>query len=113
MNLAGLPPLGLKPEREGRDPDRLARIAAMSCIICHEWSLEQRTPTEVHHCIHGRHSQRRAPDSMTIPLCAGHHRGAPGMVSVHGSPAAFKALFGPDVDWLPIINDMLAGERRE
>lgn len=102
------PPLGLKADRPKRNPDRLARIAAMPCIVCDNLGLKQRSPTQVHHCIQGRYSQRRANDNETIPLCRGHHQGAPGFISVHGSPAAFRALTGGDYALLEVVDAILA-----
>ena len=95
-------PIGQKGQREGRDPKRLAAVAAMPCVICHEWGLPQLSPTQVHHCIHGRHSQRRAPDSMTIPLCEGHHLGLmdTSKIALHRHPKAWREEYGDDVNWL-------------
>lgn len=95
-------PIGQKGQREGRDPKRLAAVAAMPCVICHEWGLPQLSPTQVHHCIHGRHSQRRTPDSMTIPLCRDHHIGDLGSdkIALHRQPKAWREEYGDDVNWL-------------
>lgn len=102
MNLAGKPPLGLKQPVQRQDKARLAAVAAMPCVICHEWGLPQLSPTQVHHCIHGRHGTRRAPDSMTIPLCCGHHLGDldTSKVALHRQPDEWKRLYGQDTDWI-------------
>ena len=100
-------PLGLKDRSDGKDPAHLARVRALPCCICDAWGLAQTTPTEAHHCIHGRHGQRKTPDRMAIPLCAAHHRGALGVIGLHSNPAAWKQLFGSDTDWIPITLDKL------
>ena len=110
MNLAGKPPLGIKDRSDGRDPAHLDRVRGLPCCICDAWGLAQQTPTEAHHCIHGRYSQRRTPDRMAIPLCAAHHRGGPGAVGVHSNPAAWKRLYGSDTDWIAITLDKLEAE---
>ena len=100
MNLANLPPLGQKAPKQPDDPEHLEKVRSLPCCICSAWGLPQTTPTEAHHCIHGRHSQQRRPDRQAIPLCTDHHRGRAGVFSVHGTPAAFRTLFGDDTDWI-------------
>jgi hypothetical protein len=101
MTLISRPPLGQKTKAK-KDAKRLAAVAAMPCVICHEYGLPQRSQTQVHHCIHGRHSQRRAPDSMTLPLCEGHHTGLMDTtkIALHREPLKWQTLYGQDVDWL-------------
>ncbi len=104
MNLAGLPPLGLKAPKPSKAEGRahMARVAALPCVICGYW------PVSVHHVISGRFSQRKAPDTQTIPLCWNHHQGPEG---IHTDKAAWEALHGPDIDYLAIVADALAGEQ--
>lgn len=89
--------------------DRIARIAAMPCCICHEYGLPQNSPTQAHHCIHGRYSTRRAPDSMTIPLCEGHHQGDfdRSKIALHRHKATWRDLYGADTDWISWTEDRL------
>ena len=102
MNLTGKPPLGLKASRQGKDPARLSAIADMPCVICWHWFYRQDSPTQVHHCIHGRHGTKRAPDSMAIPLCEGHHQGLvdTSKVAIHREPRKWREMYGPDTDWI-------------
>ena len=108
-NLAGKPPLGLKPDREGKDPARLEAVAALPCVICHEFGLIQLSPTQVHHCIHGRYGTRKSPDSMTIPLCEGHHQGLfdTSKIALHQEPTRWKAEYGPDTHWLSWVEERM------
>lgn len=101
-NLADKPPLGLKSRENGKDPARLAAVATLPCVICHEYGERQESPTQVHHCIHGRYSTRKAPDCMTIPLCEGHHQGLmdTGKLALHQQPSKWKRLYGQDTDWI-------------
>lgn len=102
-------PIHQKATREGKDPARLAAVAAMPCVICHEWGMVQTSPTQVHHCIHGRFGSRKAPDSMTLPLCEGHHQGLrdTSKIALHREPDAWRAAYGEDVDWISWVEERL------
>jgi hypothetical protein len=87
----------------------MGKVAAMPCVICHEWGMPQMSPTAVHHCIHGRYSNRKAPDEMTIPLCNGHHQGDfdTTKVAIHREPAKWERLYGKDTEWLSWVEARL------
>ena len=108
MNLTGRP-IYAKPEREARDPARMAKVADMPCCICHEYGLPQLSPTQVHHCIHGRYGTRRAPDSMTIPLCEGHHMGLLDgtKVALHRQSSEWRKAYGDDTRWISWTEERL------
>lgn len=108
MNLTGKP-VYQKPEKSGKDPARLAAVGSMRCCICAEYGLSQSSPTQVHHCIHGRHSTSRAPDAMTIPLCEGHHQGMMDIskIAIHREPSRWKKEYGLDTDWLSWVEARL------
>lgn len=110
-SLTGKPPMGLKEAPQPRDKARLAAVAAMPCVICHEWWLPQHSPTQVHHCIHGRYSTARAPDSMTLPLCEGCHLGLmdTSKIALHAEPKLWREKYGKDTDWLPWVEERLHG----
>ena len=93
-------PLGLKQPRQ-KDAKHLARVAQLPCVICGAW------PVQVHHCICGRFSQRKAGDYETIPLCYEHHLGADG---IHSGKETWVSKYGADHEYLPVVADMLAGE---
>ncbi|MDE0590450.1 Ref family recombination enhancement nuclease [Halocynthiibacter sp. C4] len=109
-NLANLPPLGLKEPKQSKDKARLAAVAELDCCICLEYGMPQNSPTQVHHCIMGRHSTRRAPDSMTIPLCEGHHLGMfdASKVAIHREPKSWRESYGADTDWISWTEERLA-----
>lgn len=108
MNLSGKPPRQKAP-KQGKDPARLAAVAAMPCVICEEYFEHQRSRTQVHHCIHGRYGTKRAPDSMTIPLCEGHHQGDfdKTKLALHRRPDEWKDAYGLDTDWLSWVEARL------
>jgi hypothetical protein len=108
-------PLYQKGERPGADPVRLAAVASLPCCICHEYGMVQESRTQVHHCIHGRHSQARAPDSMTIPLCEGHHTGLVdrSKIALHRLSSSWREAYGPDTNWLSWVEERIAKERTE
>lgn len=99
-NLAGLPALGLKTPKlakgsaEGRK--HMARVAQLPCVAC-----RRPGPSEVHHVICDRFSQRRAGDKDTIPLCPECHRLGPG--AIHQNKRAWVETHGPDYGFLPVV----------
>ena len=110
MNLMGKGPPGLKQPLQRKDKARMAAIAAMPCVICHEYGLPQASPTQVHHCIHGRNSMgKRAPDSMTIPLCEGHHQGLmdTSKIALHREPAQWRLHYGDDTRFISWVEERL------
>jgi hypothetical protein len=109
MNLSGKLPQP-KPEKVAPDPAHLARVRELPCVICCEWMMPQLTPTQAHHCIHGRHGTRKVPDTMTIPLCEGHHQGLwdTSKIALHREPNAWRAAYGADTDWLSWVEGALA-----
>jgi hypothetical protein len=102
-------PLGLKPDRTGnKDPEYLARVAELPCIVCEAYGEPQRTRTTVHHVIHGRGGNRKTPDRMAIPLCADHHLlGGNGKLALHSEPTKWKRLYGEDHTYTAILQDRL------
>lgn len=111
MNILRKPPLGLKARGSKKNAKRLAAVAELPCVICHEFSEPQVSPTQVHHCIHGRHAMSaKAPDSMTIPLCEGHHLGDfdTTKIALHREPKKWREAYGSDVDWLSWVDDRLS-----
>ncbi len=95
-------PLGLKEDVQWENPAHMAAVAELPCVICEFFQMVQLSPTQVHHCIHGRHSQRRAPDSMTIPLCEGHHTGLMdrSKIAIHRASKSWRTEYGADTDWI-------------
>jgi len=70
----------------------MQRAADLGCALCRHLGAPG-TPAEVHHIISGRGSiGKRSPDTLTIPLCPEHHRGATG---IHGmGQKAWEAAWG-------------------
>lgn len=107
-DLAGRGPLGLKEPKAKPDPAYLAKVRALPCCICEAFGEMQHTPTTAHHVIHGRFSQRKVPDRMTIPLCADHHQlGGNGKTALHSEPTKWKRLYGDDFDFIPATQDRI------
>ena len=97
------------PESDDTGKARLAAVASLPCIICREYGFKQESRTQVHHCIHGRYSTKRAPDSMTIPLCEGHHQGLrdTSKIALHREPDRWRQEYGQDTDWISAVEVML------
>lgn len=99
-----------RKQRPGKDAAHMARVAQLPCVICHEYSMPQLSPTQVHHTIHGRNSMgAKSPDIMTLPLCEGHHLGDfdTSKIALHRSPAEWKENYGLDVEWLSWVEEQL------
>lgn len=109
MNLSGKPPLGLKQTIKRKDSAHLKRVASLPCCICHEYGMTSNSPVQAHHCIHGRHGTRKVPDSMTIPLCEGHHQGLfdTSKIALHREPKRWRDEYGPDTDWISWVEERL------
>lgn len=107
-NLAGLPPLGQKV-RHKNAPGHLERVRLLPCIICVSFGEMQRSPTEAHHPICGRHSTEKVPDHEAIPLCHGHHTGDmdTSKLAIHRNRAAWVEAYGSDRDYIAVTQDML------
>ena len=84
-----------KRGKPARDRAHMAKVAQLPCVIC------SARPVQVHHVIHGRHSQRRAPDTETIPLCFRCH------TDLHSFPNAWKRQHGEDHSYLDRVADAL------
>ena len=112
MNITSRPPLGLKAPKPAKDRRCLAAVAALPCVICHEYGLPQLSPTQVHHVIMGRGGNRKTPDAMAIPLCEGHHQGNfdTSKIAIHREPALWREAYGPDTDYISRTQDAIAGQ---
>ena len=87
-------PKPVKPIRGTKEcREWMGLVAQLPCILdgCGVW------PVELHHCAHGRYSQRRASDLDVIPLCPKHHR----LRTNHGE--TWATMYGFDTDYLPIV----------
>lgn len=84
-------------------------VGALPCVICHEWGMEQLSRTTVHHCIHGRGGNLRAPDNMVIPLCDGHHQGSfdNTKIAIHRNSKKWASEYGQDIHWLNWVENKL------
>ena len=93
-------PLGQKVRAPSKTEGRkhMALVAACPCVICQRW------PVQVHHVIHDRFSQRKSWDTETISLCLEHHN------ALHADKTAWRAAYGADWEYLPVVADMIAGE---
>jgi hypothetical protein len=90
-------PKPAKPVRGTKEAkDWMGKVARLGCVVCN------RQPVIVHHCIHGRFSQRKASDLDTIPLCPRCHD------ELHARPAMWRALNGPDHGFLPYVKQQIA-----
>ena len=113
MNLTGRQ-ITPKPQRAKPNPAYLAKVRELPCIICASYGEQQLSPTTAHHPIHDRYATRKVPDSMTIPLCEGHHQGLidRSKVALHHEPSKWRRLYGDDVTWLQKTIDMIEARER-
>lgn len=102
-------PLGLKIPKAKKDPAHLARVVQLPCCVCDAFGEYQLSPTQVHHTIHGRHSQEKTPDREAIPLCEGHHLGQfdTTKLALHREPDRWRETYGSDRDYIAGTLDKL------
>ena len=80
------------------------RVQALGCIVC-KLFYRMDTPCEIHH-VDGK--TKVGAHFRVIGLCASHHRGAPGVISRHGSgKKLFQRTYGTEAElmaktWLMI-----------
>ena len=94
MNLTGRP-VRPKEGKPARNRKHMERVARLPCVICRAW------PVQVHHCIHGRFSQMRARDEMTIPLCKSCHD------ELHAGKETWAEKHGRDFEYQPVVAQQL------
>ncbi|MFN3888123.1 MAG: Ref family recombination enhancement nuclease [Aquabacterium sp.] len=82
----------------------LGRVAAVGCIVC-MLAGQPGTPAEVHHIRTGQGGAQRAPDTLTIPLCPEHHRGATGL---HADRELFCLMWGSELELLAKTIEQIA-----
>lgn len=99
MNLTRQP-IRQKADKPKPDRKRLERVKQLPCVVC-----GTPPPSDAHHCIHDRYSQKRAPDKDTIPLCKPHHQDGP--KAIHNDKNAWREKYGPDHGYLKEVDDML------
>lgn len=109
MTLSNRGPLGLRQPKPKPDHAYLSRVRELPCCICEAFGEPQRSPTQAHHPIHGRFSQRKVPDRMSIPLCEGHHQGDFDIskLALHREPDAWRKAYGEDHEWIAPTQDKL------
>ena len=102
-------PLGLKQPKAKPNPDYLARVRELPCVICEAFGELQMSMTTAHHPIHDRFSQRKVPDEMAIPLCDGHHQGQWDMskLAIHQRPSLWRQTYGADHEYIEVTQDKL------
>lgn len=117
-NLAGKPPMGLKPPKEARHArkpiarksakklaheaaeraqgggEHMAKVKAMPCLVCGRYGVE------VHHETKPRSSFK------VLPLCPRHHRREFGPGAYHYAPQDFYDAHGSSEELLARVTDM-------
>jgi len=89
-----------------KDKKYLEAIHNLPCCICEAFGHRQTTPTQAHHTICGRYSQRKTPDRQAIPLCYHHHQGEDG---IHQGKRSWVAKYGQDTDYIAGTLDAICG----
>lgn len=84
--------------------DYLHAVRLMGCAICHG------SPSEAHHCFHGRYSSGKASHFDAIPLCEIHHRTGGHGVAIHAGKETWAANFGEDHKHIGHTRWMILGE---
>jgi len=111
----GIPqrPVAQKTPKEPKNPNHLALVAGLPCVICYEFFMRQNSRTEVHHCKSGRFSRAKEADTKTIPLCHSHHNklrpipGDEGKIGYHNGQETWEAEYGKDYEWLDWVEEKI------
>lgn len=94
--------MGLKAPKPKPNRAHIAAVKSLPCVICHA-----PPPSDAHHCIHDRYGQQRVADECTIPLCKNCHQHGPN--AIHNGKESWRAKYGADHEYLPLVRDMLEG----
>ena len=88
------------------DRIRYGKLVEMGCILCRHLGTPG-TPPEIHHLRDGHGMSQRAPNNLTIGLCAWHHRSKEGF---HGmGKRGFEATYNVTERELLDMTDGLLG----
>ena len=104
----------LKPPIELRagykDPERMAALHELPCVVCEQRGERQVTKTEAHH-LHGFGLGKKVSDLLSFPLCQNHHGPKIQGTSLHstGLPA-WESKFGSQKKLLRITNEKYFAE---
>ncbi len=88
-------PVHQKAEKQGRQPEHMAEVKALPCVICGA------VPCDAHHVIHHRYGGRKVSDWETIPLCKEHHQTGP--YAIHNGKESWLERYKPDWSYLPAV----------
>lgn len=89
----------IKPRAKARSAAlqrHIEAVKALPCVICGAPG-----PSDAHHAICDRFSQRKAPDTFCVPLCKAHHQDSP--EAIHADKTAWVERWGPDWSYLPRV----------
>lgn len=78
----------------------MGKVKALPCVVC-----GSPPPSDAHHVIHGRFSERKASHFDVIPLCRAHHLEGP--EAIHAGKETWAAKHGPDYGFLPVVRAQL------
>lgn len=82
------------------NPEHLAKVRGLPCIVCEDLGLRQGSRTSAHHIKDG-YGTMKAPDLETIPLCEGmHHNGGQLGMAVHAGRDTWEENFGSQREML-------------
>lgn len=95
--------------------DHMDKVRMLPCAICYHFGYEPVGRIVAHHVFHGRYSQGKVSDFLTIPLCAAFHNQddpsvleyPPEYLPIHHAKAKWAARFGEDHEFLAWTLDMI------
>lgn len=98
-----------KTGKAASDPKYIGYVKQLPCCVCEAFGEPfGQAPSDAHHCIHGRFSGARSPDSMAISLCKGHHQtGEHGKLAIHQGKKTWAAKYGLDTDYIAATQDAI------
>lgn len=84
------PPVAPRTRKPANDDTtgHLARVAALSCVLCDLLGMTQTSKTDVHHIREGQGMGERSSAYLTIPLC--HEQCHQGPLGIHGDRSLLR-----------------------
>lgn len=87
------------------DRIRYEKLVELGCIVSVD-GVRCESPCEVHHC-NIRAMGMRAPNHLTVGLCAPHHRTGGYGVAVHAGLKEWQKRYGTEAELLALTNELI------
>ena len=89
------------------EKEHYGKLAQLGCIVCRRegWGFSM---AEIHHMRTNAGAGRKNHWSLSIPLCANHHRNGGFGIAIHAGQRTWEAKFGTEAELLSFTLDLLS-----